>query len=274
MGAPQGTKLAPILWLIYSNDLTAANFNTIKYADDTTFYKAITKSSPTETISSAVVDTENWANENGLILNTTKTVVMNISLNTRQAADDPVQIGSTNLTPATHTKFLGITIDSKLSFGAHVDQIVSKCNARIYLLVRLKRIGMSKKGLTTYYVTLIRPLLVYGATAWFSILSQHNKDRLEKIQRAATRIILPDISYPDRLNDLCLPSLEDYVNNTSLGYLTKIMSSENHPLHKHLLFNQSRTSSRHPLTFRPPRCRTQKFNQSFFNKYMSAYNDI
>jgi len=61
----------------------------------------------------------------------------------------------------------------------------------------------------TLYKTLVRPMIEYGNSVWgpyYYILNQQNIE----IQRRAMRSLsgLQDISYPDRLQTLCLPSLK------------------------------------------------------------------
>ena len=81
VGAPQGTRLGPQLWIFYVNDLSADGFHAIKYADDTSFYKAI--KTPEETVVPAILATQKWADDNFMSLNTGKTQVMNIFINSR-----------------------------------------------------------------------------------------------------------------------------------------------------------------------------------------------
>ena len=83
-------------------------------------------------------------------------------------------------------KFLGVTLDDHLTFNSHVDNIVSSCNSKLYLLRQLKKLGTNSDGLKRFFTANIRSIISYaaGRAAWFSMLSDFDKGRLEKIQRS------------------------------------------------------------------------------------------
>jgi hypothetical protein len=236
----------------------------IKYADDTTLYAATNKS--TGSIPSAIQQVEIWSEASKLQLNIDKTVRINISLTAKPQQHSQCQSGSTT------AKFLGITVDCKLAFSDHVSIITSRCNSKIHIMLQLKRMGMDTSGLRKFYCTYIRPSLIYGAPAWYTLLSGQDRAKLENTQRAALRLILPEQSYEERLTSLNIPTLEDFVHTISQNHFTKIFSHPDHPLHGYLCFNNNRTSSRKPSTFKVPLCGTQKFKQSFFNFFMDKFN--
>lgn len=61
VGVPQGTKVTPLLWLLfYVIDLAAQKLNVGKYADDTVFYK-FGKTHGSEFIASAISATKQWS---------------------------------------------------------------------------------------------------------------------------------------------------------------------------------------------------------------------
>lgn len=108
----------------------------------------------------------------------------------------------------TAEKDLGITIDNKLSFVTHIDSICSKAR-QIMGLIRRTIDNLSPEIFKPLFVALVRSHLEYGQAVW----SPHTKrdiDKLESVQRTATKQVngLRNMSYPDRLRRLKLPTLK------------------------------------------------------------------
>ena len=86
--------------------------------------------------------------------------------------------------------YLGITIDSKLSWSKHVHTTTSQC-ARTLGLLKCTLHPATPKVKETAYNMLIRPKLEYATLAW-NPHKQNNIDTLEKIQRSAATFTLND----------------------------------------------------------------------------------
>ena len=131
-------------------------------------------------------------------------------------------IDDLSISPSPCTKFLGVFIDNKLSFNQHVDSLITKCNSRVFLMRKRRTIGLDVQGLKTFYYSNIRSVISYAAQAWFSLLGEHNRERLEKIQRSCTKIMLPESKYPDRLAILNMTMLSEFLFELSLSHFNKI----------------------------------------------------
>ena len=139
---------------------------------------------------------------------------------------------------------------------------------------QLKRLGMNDQGLKLFYCANIRSVLSYASPVFYTQLSDTNKAKLEKVQDTATKIILPDLDCTERLSLLNLCSLGSFIHTLSENHFLKISGDENHPLFSSVIFNQEKRSSRLHTKFRPPRCRTQKRNNSFFPFDLRRFNNL
>ena len=72
---------------------------------------------------------------------------------------------------------------------------------------KLKTLGLNNAGLKTFFESNIHSILIYGAVAWFTIMCKQSKDKLDSIQRHATRVIFPHLVY-DELN---MQTLHDFI---------------------------------------------------------------
>ena len=101
---------------------------------------------------------------------------------------------------------------------------------------QLKVLGLNAAGLKTFYTSNIRSLLLYGAPAWHSILNSTNKDKLELVQRCASRIIYPDLCHEEKLALLSLPLWNDFIFSICSNHIKSISANPNHPLFNRLIF--------------------------------------
>ena len=88
-------------------------------------------------------------------------------------------------------KFLGVTFDRTLSFGAHVQSLCSKSYPRHKALCSIATAswGPTKESLSLLYKAFVRPVLTYASPGWFPFLCNTTTNHLEVLHRAACRVI-------------------------------------------------------------------------------------
>ena len=104
-------------------------------------------------------------------------------------------------------KDLGITVDNKLKFEDHVNNIVNKAN-KMMGLVRRSFDYLDKPMFTKLFKSLVRPHLEYASTTWFPTTVKM-KNLVENVQRRATKRVngMREMEYEERLRSLNLPCL-------------------------------------------------------------------
>ena len=129
-GVPQGSVLGPLLFIIYSNDITNAimHSKTVLFADDTTVYLVGHNISELQIkMNQDLHELNVWFRANQLSANASKTKFM---LLTRQQAleHEPLHLMFNNeqLERVSHTKFIGLYIDEYLQWNHHISHCANK----------------------------------------------------------------------------------------------------------------------------------------------------
>jgi hypothetical protein len=89
----------------------------------------ISKSDPkqfTNTINRIIIKINDWSKSNLLSLNIDKTYFLQFPAKTNQTYDFQTSYENRKITKAQNIKFLGIIIDSNLSWKQHIDDIITK----------------------------------------------------------------------------------------------------------------------------------------------------
>ena len=214
-GIPQGSVLGPLLFVIFINDLPDKLSSVVKmFADDTKVYTRSDAEGSTEQLQNDLHELENWSSSWLLKFHPQKCCIMKIGP-TKSESD--YEMGScdkegnrvtTVLKETKSEKDLGVVVDDKLIFQQHVDQCTAKAN-RTVGIIRRSFNHLSEQTFTLLFKSLVRPILEYGNIVW-QPMSKGLCSQVEDVQRRATKLLghIKNLSYPERLMKLKLPSLE------------------------------------------------------------------
>ena len=190
----QGSAVGPSCFIATMSNLTTLNApnELSEYADDC--YLIVT-SEYSNTISVELSHIKNWAYSCNLKLNDSKCkeiVITRSHFVDKSTIPKPIA----GLDRVSSLNVLGVTFNQNLSFGEHVDALLSRGHQRLYAIKILKHHGLNDRLLFNVSSALFTSIFTYASSAWWGFLSASDLQKLEGIFTKAKKWGLLDPSHP------------------------------------------------------------------------------
>ena len=188
-GIPQGSVLGPLLFLLYINDMPSiTTLHSRLFADDTVLFTSARKIQELQFILNQQMPIVNdWFSANKLTINSQKTYYMIIDKKNSNNKDLKIVINKSRINKTNNIKYLGVYIDDKLSWNAHIEDICKRLSKISGMLYKL-RYYVNRKTLLNLYYALVHSFIQYGLISWGSA-SQKLIHKVEVLQNRIIRTI-------------------------------------------------------------------------------------
>ena len=223
IGIPQGSNLGPLLFILFINDITShlPNYCYINlYADDTIIYCIHADINVVkQQLQASISQLMHWFKINKLSINSDKTNTMLLSSMKHKfrATKLDMKVDDTVLEQVEEIKYLGLVIDSHLTWKSHIYSLCKKISPKLVALARLSHI-LNKDTLLKIYNGTIQPILDYCCTVW-GHCNTGFIHKLQTYQNRAARIILRNYDWTTHSRDL-LNTLNLKGINYRISYFT------------------------------------------------------
>ncbi|KAL5270074.1 hypothetical protein ACHWQZ_G003533 [Mnemiopsis leidyi] len=208
-GCPQGGILSPFLWNLVLNELLEYTRDKLPcdlqgFADDMALVSVVTapklpsgrQGFDADTLREVTQKSLNsinaWCKKSGLKLSHLKSHCVMFTNRRSWSFDRPLKVDGAEINVLNSTKFLGLTLDSKLNWNEHIDNLCKKTKC---ILMQCRRAvgptwGFKPATMRWVYNAMVKPVLSYGSTIWINgTKTKRNQTLLNGVQRLANVII-------------------------------------------------------------------------------------
>ena len=174
-GCPQGSSLGPLIWNIFQNDLVYnIDANISMYADDHQIYQIGKGISTVHTkLEESASSATDWYENNLLEGNLKKYQTMFIQNKyghkkeqfSRTEYNTNLNLNGKIIRTSDSLKILGVTIDNKLNFNEHINDVCNKASQRVGVIMRLRNLIPTTAKLVLFKSAIL-PYLTYCHIVW------------------------------------------------------------------------------------------------------------
>ena len=118
--------------------------------------------------------------------------------------------------------YLGFTIDEKLHWSEHLNNIKSKAINRLYFVRKLGQFKVDRTLITLFYKTVIESVLTFCITCWGGNSSKGDRIKVERIIKISEKFTTH------------VPHLDELYNKKTLDKTISISKDVKHPLYRFL----------------------------------------
>ena len=203
----------------------------------------------------------NWARCNKLLLNVLKTKEMVFHRPNPRSIVYPAELDG--IERVTEFRLLGVLFDSEFRFSKYINNLITVCNQRLFLLTRLKKQGLGLPETDSVFKAIIFSKILYALPMLAGYFTENHRQQITSIFNKARRwqLILTNFD------------IQSIIERTQSDLFRRSKSSShclNH-LYEPTLNTSAMVLRNRGHSFHIPRLRYSFNANSFINRCLSLY---